>query len=240
MTEETAETKEIGTMGRIVGILTAPRETLESINQKPNWIVPFLIGLICFLIFQFSTMDIQTQYQIAKLEARDLPTEQVELAKTQMQGPMKYLGVIIGPIAMLVVWSIMAGAFLLVGNWMIGGETSFKKLFSMVAWVSLVGCISLLLLTFLITSKGTVHGVALDLSVLLTTPPIGEETSLLYKIFSKIDLFVIWQVVLWIIGMSVAYKTTTQKATVPILSLWGLWIVVSIAFSSLLGSNLGF
>jgi hypothetical protein len=239
MTEETAETKEIGTVGRIVGIFTSPRETLESVDQKPNWIIPFFIGLICFLIFQFATMDLQMQYQMAQLETRDLPAEQVELAKNQMQGPMKYIGVIIGPIAMLVIWAIFAGAFLLAGNWLIGGQTSFKKLFSMVAWVSLVGCVSLLLLTFLILSKGTVHGVAMDLSVLLTTPPIGEETSLLYKIFSKIDLFVIWQVVLWTIGMSVAYKSTTQKAAVPILSLWGLWIIVSITFSSLFGNALG-
>ncbi|MFC2088156.1 YIP1 family protein [Calditrichota bacterium] len=239
MTEETTESKEIGVVGRIIGIFTSPTETLQSIDQKPNWIIPFLIGIICFLIFQYSTLDIQMQYQIAKLEARDLPAEQLDIAKNQMQGPMKYLGFIVGPIMVPIIWAIFAGLFLLAGNWMIGGQTSFKKLFSMVAWVSLIGSLSLILLTFLIVSKGTIHGIAMDLSVLLTTPDIGEETSLLHRIFSKIDLFVIWQVVLWTIGMSVAYKTTTKKAAVPILSLWGLWIVVSVTFGSLFGDKLG-
>ena len=38
------------------------------------------------------------------------------------------------------------------------------------------------------------------------------------------------QIVLYIIGMSVAYKSSIQKAAVPILSLWGIWIIISVAF----------
>jgi hypothetical protein len=30
--------------------------------------------------------------------------------------------------------------------------------------------------------------------------------------------------------MSVTYKATVKKAAVPILSLWALWIIVSVAF----------
>ena len=74
------------------------------------------------------------------------------------------------------------------------------------------------------------HGVALDLSILLDTPAIGEEKSTLYRILSKFDVFVIWEIVLYIIGMSVTYKATVKKAAVPILSLWALWIIVSVAF----------
>ncbi len=231
--------KEMSVISKIVGIFTSPREALEGVDQKPNWLVPYLIGVVFFLLMQSLTLDLQMEHQMAVLEAKDLPAERIELAKDQMQGPMKYIGFIAGPIFIPIVWSLFAGLFLLMGNWMIGGETTFKKLFSMIAWVSLVGNLSLILITFLIISKGTVYGVALDMSVLLTLPEIGSETSLLHKILSKIDIFVIWQVVLWIIGLSVAYKTTIQKAAVPIITLWGLWIVISIGFSSLFGNALG-
>ena len=187
-------------------------------------------------MFQYFTVDIQMADQMAKIEARDLPAAQVEAARGQMQGFGKYLGFIIGPIAILVIWVIYTACFLLLGNLMIGRETNFKKIFSMVAWSSLIGNLSIVLLTFLITSKGTTHGIGMDLSLLLTTPAIGAEPGLLYLILSKIDLFVIWQVILWIIGLSVAYKTTTSKAAAPILLLWGLWIVVSVTFTSLLGN----
>ena len=236
MTEETTKTTEMSTFNQIVGIFTSPRQAFESINQKPSWVIPFLIGLVFFLIFQYATVDIQMADQIAKLEARDLPAAQMEAARGQMQGFAKYLGFIIGPFAILIFWVIFAAIFLLFGNMMIGGETSFKKIFSIVAWTSLVGNLSLILLTFLITSKGTTHGVAMDLSLLLTTPALGTEPGVLYLILSKIDFFVIWQVILWIIGLSVTYNTTTNKAAVPILTLWGLWIVVSVTFSSLLGN----
>lgn len=236
--EETVK-KDMNVFGKIVGIFTSPRETLESVDQNPTWLIPYLIGIVFFLIFQFSTLDIQMQHQMAVMEAKDLPAEQIEAAQNQMQGPLKYLGVIIGPIFIPILWAIFAGVFMLMGNWMIGGETTFKKLFSMIAWVSLIGCLSLILITFLIVSKGAIHGVAMDLSVLLALPEIGGETSLLYKILSKLDVFIAWQVVLWIIGMSVTYKTTINKAAAPILILWGLWIVVSVGFSSLFGNVLG-
>jgi hypothetical protein len=236
MTDETEKSNEMHVINKIVGIFTTPRQVFESINQNPSWLIPFIIGLIVFYIFQYTTLDIQMEYQMAKIEARDLPAEQVEAARNQMQGPVKYLGFVFGPLAILVIWVVFSGCFLLFGNWMIGGETNFKKIFSIVAWSSLVGNLSLILLTFLILSKGTVHGIALDLSLLLPTPAIGSEPGILYLIFSKIDFFVIWQAILWIIGLSVAYNSTTKKATAPILILWGIWIIISVSFSSLFGN----
>ena len=236
MDTESNTVKEMSVWNKIVGIFTSPREALVSINQNPTWLIPFVIGLIFLFIFQFTTLDIQMADQIAKLEARDLPAEQLDAACGQMQGFAKYLGFIIGPMAILIIWVIFAAFFLLFGNWMIGGETSFKKIFSIVAWSSLVGNLSLILLTFLITSKGSTHGIAMDLSLLLATPAIGAEPGLLYLILSKIDFFVIWQIVLWIIGLSVAYNTTTNKAAAPILTLWGLWIIISVSFSSVFGN----
>ena len=235
MTEEATPSKEMSAVNKIVGIFTSPREAFLSIDQKPSWLVPFIIGLIFFAFFQFMTMDIQGEYQIATMEAKEVPAERIEMAQSQMQGPLKYIGFIVGPIFILIAWVIFAALFYLFTNWMVDGESSFKKVFSIVAWTSLVGNLGLLLLTFLIVSKGTMHGVALDLSVLLTTPAIGEEPGLLYLILSKFDFFVIWQVILWTIGLSVTYKTTPQKAAVPVLTLWGIWIVVSVAFKSIVG-----
>lgn len=238
MAIEETDRKEMRIIGRIVGIFVSPRKTLENINQKPNWLIPFLIGVTIFLFTQFLTWDIQIQHQLAVMEAKDLPPERLEVARNQLLGPQKYIGFGLAIFFIPILWSAYAGLFLLTGNWVTRGKSTFKNLFSMIAWISVIGNLGAILTTFLIISKGTVHGIGLDMSVLLTLPEIGGETSLLYKIFSKIDLFVIWQIILWIIGLSVAYKTTIQKATVLILSLWGLWIVVSVGFSSLFGNLL--
>ena len=231
MSEETTTTGEMSTMQKIVGIYSAPRRTFEAIDQNPTWFLPFIIGVVFFLIFQFLTVDLQTDYRMEMMEARgDIPQEQMDVAKAQMQGPVKYIGFVAGPIVWLIMILIIAALFYVAGNLMIGGDTSFKKVFAIVAWTGLIGVISFIIMTLLILSKGTMHGVALDLSILLDTPAIGEDKSTLYRILSKFDVFVIWEIVLYIIGMSVTYKATVKKAAVPILSLWALWIIVSVAF----------
>jgi len=230
MSEEATSGQEMSAFQKIIGIFTAPRQTFEAIDQKPTWFLPFIIGVIFFLIMQVLTIDIQMADRITMLEAKDMPQAQLDAAKSGLTGPLKYVGLIAGPIVWLVMIVIMAAIFYVAGNVMIGGDSSFKKVFAIVCWSGLVGVISLILMTLLMISKGTTQGIALDLTVLLDTPPIGEEKSTLYRIFSKFDIFTIWQIVLWIIGLAVTYKTTIKKAAVPIISLWVLWIIVSVAF----------
>jgi len=237
MTEETTKTTEMSVFNKIVGIFTSPREAFESINQNPSWLIPFLIGLVFFLIFQYTTVDIQIADSIATIDAMDLPAEHLESARErQTQGFSKYSGYIFGPIIILISWVVIAAYFLLMGKWTLKGESNFKKLFAMVAWSSLIGILSFVIMSFLITSKGTLHGVGLDLSILLTTPPIGVDRSFLFLFLSKIDFFVIWQLILWTIGLSVTFNTSTNKTVTPVLILWAIWIAISIPFTMLLES----
>ncbi len=222
-------TTEMSAMQKIIGIFSAPRQTFEAIDQKPTWLLPFLIGIVIFMIFQTLTVDIQMAERFETMEAQGrLTPEQLDAARTQMMGPAKYIGYIAGPIVWLIMILIMAAIFYVAANLMIGGDSSYKKVFAIVCWSGLIGSLSLIIMTLLILSKGTMQGVALDLTILLDTPPLGGEKSALYRIFSNINVFTIWQIVLWIIGLSVSYKAITKKAAVPILSLWGIWIVLSI------------
>jgi hypothetical protein len=233
MNEETktaAPAAEMSAIQKIIGIFTSPRQTFEAIDQKPTWAVPFLIGIVFFLIFQLLTVDIQMAERLELMEAQgNLTSEQIEAARSQMQGPVKYAGFIAGPIFWLLALVIMAAIFYVAANLMIGGDSSFKKVFAIICWSGLIGAVSLIVMTLLILSKGTMQGVALDLSILLDTPPIGGEKSTLFRILSKFDVFTIWQIVLWIIGLSVTYKTTTKKSAIPVLALWAVWIIASVA-----------
>ncbi len=230
MSEEAPSGQEMSAFQKIIGIFTTPHQTFEAIDQKPTWFLPFIIGVFFFLIMQVLTIDIQTTDQIAMMETRDMSQQQLDAAKSQMSGPLKYLSLIAGPIVWLIMILILAALFYVAGNLMIGGDSSFKKVFAIVCWAGLVGVIGIILMTLLMLSKGTTQGIALDLTVLLDTPAIGEEKSTLYRIFSKFDVFSIWQIVLWIIGMAVTYKTTIKKAAVPIISLWVLWMIISVSF----------
>ena len=238
MNADAKATKQMGVLGRIVGVFTSPRETFESVNQKPAWLVPFLIVVVVMIIMQFLAMDIGIKDRLAMMEARDMPAEQYEAARAQMEGPMKYIGIAIMPVAMIVIWGIIAGILLFGGNTIMGGEAKFKNVFSVVAWSSLVGALGAVIKTLLILSKGTSQGVSTSLAVLLPTPEWGQS-SVLHRLLSKFDLFTIWELILWIVGLAVVYRFTTKKLATLVLSLWALWIVISVALGGVLGGVFG-
>lgn len=201
-----------------------PGQAFQSLDQKPTWLVPYLIILVVVIVAQFITLDIHLSDRLALMETQDIPAESMEAARAQMQGPFKYIGIVMTPLIMLIIWAIFGGVLLLTANLTLssaGGESSFKKIFSIVAWSSLVSVLAVILTTFITLSKGTAYGVGTDLAPLIGTPPIGEEKTVLYRLFSKLDIFTIWQLVLWAIGLGVVYRVSAKKAAIPVLILWG-------------------
>jgi len=92
-----------------------------------------------------------------------------------------------------------------------------------------------LLTTFLALQKGTLVGISLDLSALLPAVPPGESKTVLHRFLARFDPFVFWQMILWVIGLSVMYKTTIKKAVLPVLTLWALWVVIAVGLGSFIG-----
>ncbi|KAA3617083.1 MAG: YIP1 family protein [Calditrichaeota bacterium] len=226
-------------MDNLINIFTTPAKAFESLNEKPTWLVPLLIVIVFAVGSQYILVDISLEYQLKTTEARpDMTDEQFEIVKEQMSGGMKYIGIIVTPILAPIIWIILALVLWLFSKITISEGIDFKKSFSIVAWSSLVTLISLILITFLIYSKGTPHGVALDLSALVETPPIGEPKSVLYFFLSKIDPFILWQMFLWALGLSVMGKVDLKKGIIPVAIIWGLWVLISVTFGSFL-SNMG-
>ncbi len=232
---ETPSTKEIGPVGRIIGIFMSPRETFESIRQKPTWLVPFLISVFFAIVFTFLAMDIVLKDQIALQQARGAPQEQIEAQSSFQEGPLKYISGVFILIGTLVSWVVISGIFLFGGNTIMGGETKFKKVFSVVAWSSLIGVVGGLVKTPLILSKGTSQGVTTSLAILLPTPELGQSGSVLYRLLTRFDVFTIWTIVLYCIGLAAIYQFTTKKAATLVLSLWAIYIIITVAFGSLSG-----
>ncbi|MBN2029405.1 YIP1 family protein [bacterium] len=235
---ETQSTKEISPVGRIIGIFTSPRETFESIRQKPTWLVPFIISILFAIVFTFLAMDIVLKDQIAQQQARGVSQEQIE-AQSNYQTIGKYVSGVFIIIGTLVSWVVVSAVFLFGGNTVMGGEAKFKKIFSVVAWTSLIGILGGLIKIPLILSKGTMQGVTTSLAILLPLPEPGENPSFLYQLFTRFDLFTIWTIALYCIGLAVVYQFTTKKAATLVISLWAIYIILSVTFGSLFGGFMG-
>jgi hypothetical protein len=239
MSAPSEEKKEMGVFEKIAGIFISPRETFESLDRRPSWLVPFIIIAVMTLGMTVLTRDIGMQDMMAKFQAREMPQEQIDKIATQSQGVGKYIQMVLIPVATLAIWAIFAGILLFCGNTLLGGSAKFKKVFSMMSWSSLVGGLAILVNTAIILSKGTTQGVTTSLAVLLPVPGLSDKPSLIYRLLSKIDLFTIWSLILWTIGLSVIYKFTMKKSAGLVIALWAVWIVISIAFGSLFGPMFG-
>jgi len=231
--------KEMGIFEKIVGIFVSPKETFEALDRKPSWLVPFIITAVMTLGMTILVRDIGMQDLIAKYQARDMPQEVIDRIVSQSQGVGKYIQMVLIPVATLAIWAIFAAVMLFCGNTLLGGSAKFKKIFSMISWSSLVGCLSIIVSTVIILTKGTTQGVTTSLAVLMPVPALADKPSFLYRLLSKFDLFTIWSLVLWIIGLAVIYKFSTKKTAGLVIALWAVWIVVSIAFGSAFGGMFG-
>jgi hypothetical protein len=226
--------EEMGTLARFVGIFMSPKETCESLDRKPTWLAPFIFIVVLSIVLYMLALDIGLKDRLADMEARDLPAEQIERAQSFMEGPMKYVGVFVVPISMLIVVSIIAGILMIGCNTLLGGDEKFKKVFSLVMWVSLIPAVGGILKTFLIMSKGTTRGVTTSLAIMLPLPEIGEKSTMLFRFFERLDLFSIWQLCLWIIGLAVIYRFPVKKTAAYVLSLWVIYCIAVVLLGSLI------
>ena len=239
MSTEQSSGKEMGALSRIVGVFTSPRETFESIDRKPTWLVPFLFLAILAIILSILVMDIVGEHQMKVLEARELPAAQMEAARARMEGPLRYVNLLFIPVMYLLVWVIISFVFWFSGNTILGGDIKFKKVFSVIAWSGLVSDwqgIGSVLKTLLIKMKGSVQGVQTSLAMILPTPEIGKPSTVMYRLLSRFDIFMIWQLVLWIIAFSVIYRFSIKKSTTLVLSVWIIWILIAVGLGGFLST----
>jgi len=239
MSSNDQEKKGMNVFDKIIGIFVSPQETFQEINKKPNWLVPFIIIVIVTLISQYLLLDITLNDQIEAMKARGMTGEQMQMAQDRMQGPMKYIGFIVAPIFILLAWLILSGILLFTGNTVMGGKAKFVNVLAVVSWSSVIGIVQAALRTYLIISKGTSFGVTTSLAILLPTPQIGESKTILYRLLSRFDIFTIWTLILWIIGLSVVYNFSTKKSATMVLTLWTIYILFVVGVGSLLGGMFG-
>lgn len=240
MATNSEKSKEMGVFERITGVFISPRETFEAIDQKPTWLVPYIIVLVFTFAMMLLTQKIGVQDMVARYQAQgDVPQEQIDRMIAQTQGIWRIIQFVAVPVFMLIVWAVLSGILLFGGNTLLGGNASFKKIFSLMSWSSLIGVLSGIVHTAVVLSKGTTQGVTTSLAILLPVPELSEKPSFLFRLLSKFDIFTIWSLILWIIGLSVIYKFSVKKTSGLVLSLWAVWIVLSVALGNLLGPMFG-
>ncbi len=237
--EEEEPAEKLNFIERIIGIFTKPTHVFEYLRLKPDFLTPIIVTMIISLITSFLVYDIAINEQIVRYEQNDrIPDEQkeriIEGIEASKSGPRRIIYTTVFPIlGVLVIFLVVSAIFLFIGNVLLGGKASFKKVLSVYGYsyliVVLLGTIVKLPLML---SKQTMK---IDLSPAVFLGGSAEGTAL-QRFISSFDIFNIWFLIVFGLGMAIIYRFSQLKGVVSVLIAWLIYVVV---FKVLLGGLLG-
>jgi hypothetical protein len=217
-------------VARFVGIITAPRATYESVVAHPKWfgMLATVAVALALLIGGFLLTKVG---QEAWLDAAINSPLAGPVSDQQIQGMEKmapfigYITVAYMLIFMPIMMVIVSGILYAIFNAAMGGNATFKQVFTVCVHAGPVGVLSQLFTVPLNYFRGTMTS-ATTLAVLL---PMLPEKSFAGRLLGMIDLFLIWQLIVLSMGLAVLYRRRTQPIATALLVVYAI-IAVIVAF----------
>ncbi len=226
--------KDLSAVQRIVKIYSDPAAAFESIRKNPTWLIPVLLTILLAITMILSTSDLQVEAQKeAILSSERMTEEQKDMILEGMEdsGPLKtqVLPAGMAVIGTFIYFAIAAAIFMMIGNLIMGGNTTYKQNFALFAWGSLIGIAEIIVKVPLMLSKGT-YKVYTSLALLMDE---SESGTVLFQVFDAVDLFAIWKIVVFSIGFSVIYQISRKKGYMAIVPLYLIIVAISIGFKQM-------
>jgi len=233
----------LGLLQRMIGMITAPRATYESVVAHPR---PFGVLFVCALIIgitatipQFTeparqaTLDMQIK-SMERFGVTATP-EVIEKMEAQSRNPVSRAMGAIAPLIMFPILAlILSGLFWVFFNAILGGVASFKQVLAVTAHSYVITALATTLsLPILLYKFSMSMGGPFNLGALV---PMLDETSTVARFLSGISVFSIWGWIVVAIGLSVLYRRSASAiaTTLVILSL-----VFTFALTAVFGSLFG-
>jgi hypothetical protein len=235
-----AERARLGLLSRILGIVLSPKETFADVAAAPRvlGVLLFVVLVGAITIGGFLLTEVGQQawldQQVTQSEAwgREMSDEQY----AQMERVAPFAGYItIGSMLIFVplVMLAIAGIAFAVFNAAMGGRSTFKQVFAVVAHAGVISALGWLFVMPLNYLRETMSSPT-NLSVLA---PMLEEGSFFARLLGAIDLFLIWWVVVLGIGLAVLYRRRTQPIVLSLLGVYAvIAVVIAVAMSTMGGS----
>jgi hypothetical protein len=234
MSEIKSEQQEITLLNKSINLFTKPSAVFTNIKDRSDWWFPFTIIVIATIISSLSTVDIQVRAQRDFINTSEIIPES---KKVEMLDAMDNQGVlnkqvvpaIGGVLSVGVSYLVIAGSLIFFGNFIYGGQASFKHIFTLVSWGGLIGLPELIIKLPIMLVNRTLHAA--------TSPAIflsgSESKTLVYNVLDVFDVFTIWKIVVFSIGLAIIYNFSMKKSYTAVIVLYVVYAGISISLSQL-------
>ncbi|MBV7272665.1 YIP1 family protein [Clostridiaceae bacterium UIB06] len=213
-----SEKNKSGVLKNIFGAIVEPREAMQRISEEQK-ILKYLIPIIIVQLI-VSVSELPKLINFSILQAQELPNfsqNTIPMLKTIVT-----ISVMVAPILTPVLTILVVTAVIKLITMFMQEDGGFKQLFcvNILAYIPMViaGVVGAIVMAF--TDPQNIKNVSTNLTVFLGSSV--SEKSIIYKLFSSIDPFLIWSLILVAIGISVVYKMNIKKST---LIIFGIYIV---------------
>lgn len=227
-----------GVAGRAFGIVFSPGATFEHIVADPKWFgaLALIVLLMGGLGYAFMSTEVGQEAVLAKqfdsMEAWGMdvtPELEAQMAAGMDRG--KYLSLLNG-----LFWAVLllveAGLLFAVFNAILGGTASFRQVFAVTVYASVIMLLQQLFATPIAYARGSLDS-STNLAVFF---PMIDDTGFIGRFLGTIDLFWIWWTVVLAIGMAVLYKRRMQGILTGFLVVYA---VVALAIAGIMSLRAG-
>jgi len=219
-----------------LNIYTSPTQTFTKLSEKPKWLIPLIIVVIVSILLSLVAMsktnwDEQRAKVREMLEKQNVPQERIDKIMTSMNPKT---GLIRGIIAVLIATPLGILIFTLILNLLIpvlGTACLFKKTFAVTTHSALVRVPGAIVKAILMFIKGSSD---ISTSIMLFFPKMAHQ-GFVYGLFSRIDFFTIWELILVGLGLKVLFNISGKKSYYAVFGLWLLYIIISSIFPARMG-----
>jgi hypothetical protein len=216
-------------LARAVGVIFSPRETYADVARAPRWLGAMLlvIVLIGATTFAFLSTEVgqnaMIDQQLTTMESFGMtPSEQMISNMEQGASRGRYFAVVSQVVFIPLVTVIQAGLLLGIFNAFLGGDATFRQVFAISTFSSILPAIQTLFIMPLNYVRESMSS-ATSLSIFL---PMIDANSFAGMLLGSIDLFRIWWLVSLAIGLGVLYKRRTSPIAWSLLGVYGVLVLV--------------
>ena len=247
--EKSSALERWGILRLLWGIIIRPRATLEHLREhgpRTWWVPALLVVLLIVLpilvaapivVEQSREAILVTQEQLAERQGTELSAEQQAQMESMATSPLIIVAfpAVLGVVGQVVGWLAWAGVLYLAGI-ALGGRSTFGQMFRMVVWTWLPYALRGLLQTVSILASGQLianpglSGLVQDnrpVAEVIAAPPSLDQM-LLVAFLAKVDLFLVWNLILLVIGVTAVTRLPQRKATLATLGVWILLMALSL------------
>jgi hypothetical protein len=213
-----------------IKLLYQPRIVFSSLKEKPNLLIAVVLLLLVTAFYLLISTPLEAEQALAQISEGRLSEAEFVKAREMLSSPtMIAISLVAGLISTLFSWFLQGGVFYLFST-LLGGQAGFRETLVVVvyAWLP-IGMRKVLQGGSMLVSGKVIGG---GLGSLLSK---SKELSATGVLLDSLDAFVLWNLVLLILGLKVMHHISGKKSGAIVISYWAfsaVFTIVSVLIST--------